>query len=358
MNRTLVLTAALLLGCSSPSSNNNASDSGSGTGKATGTGTGNTTGSATGTGTGTGTDGGTSEGGVVAPTPSSECTAYAMAECASLSQCESYNFQTTFGTTDACQTQLAYSCAVQEAAPSTGWTTEAITSCTTFLTPPNCNALQVPTPISPCVFSGALDAGAACALGSQCASRTCMRAGGAPCGTCAALVATAGAACDGGTICDVGMTCNGKGVCVKVVGVSQTCDATQACVAQSFCVRVSADAGSGTCTANSTDAGAVCAANGVGVPDCRGTQGLFCANGLCTPATYASPNAGCGTDAGVVTSCTAGSCRASICTADLPLGSACTVGTYPTCQYGVACLAQPDAGVAGICSYVNGSGCH
>jgi len=350
----LVTATALVVACGGSNGSSSGSDGG---GMESDTG-GATDGSA---------DGGPSDapmsGDAQAPTPSTECTAYANALCAFYMMCDPGLVQASWGGVSSCQAAEAITCAIDESASGTGWTSAVIGTCTTRVMSLACTDHPVPTAADPCLSTGAGGAGAPCGLNVQCASRRCTLTAGTPCGTCD-TIGMLGDTC-GGTSrvnCDVGLACSDQNKCVTVVAASATCDATHICVGGTECVRATMGAHTGTCTLPSTMAGATCSTTGVATAGCSADAGFFCDyTGRCSAVTYDPAGMSCGlVDGGVAdNACASGAaCRVGMCIAPLPPVAACTVGTYPYCASNTLCVANSMGSLQGTCQYYGSATCH
>jgi hypothetical protein len=292
-----------------------------------------------------------------APLPSTECAAWANAQCTYDANCNPSGLQTDFGgSMSECVSEFGVFCAIYEQSQGTGWTTSAITACVTSLQNNMACKRGVPTASSPCQFAGSGAPGSACGDRYQCASLGCSVPQGTACGTCT-QTASVGESCDGttGATCAIGLTCTAKGACATLVGSGAACDAANVCISGFDCVRASADAGAGgTCQASVATLGAACDRNSIGAPRCDGALSLYCdGTGHCASVTFAAAGSPCGAADGGTSDvlCTNGAaCVSGSCVASLAPGDSCT-GMSPYCGFNTNC-------VAGTCQYTNAANCH
>jgi hypothetical protein len=154
------------------------------------------------------------------------CVLLADALCTLLARCTPATLGESFGELPVCRARLGYACARALRAPDTG-SPEAYTACGPRLRGLTCDdvhrALRVTTGsdweglslehlLGLCRVPGARPDGAACAADMQCARGVCQRAGGTPCGRCAAP-AGLDAPCEQPSAtstlprCDLGLNC-------------------------------------------------------------------------------------------------------------------------------------------------------
>lgn len=239
-------------------------------------------------------------------------TDIANAFCAKISACSPFYIQFAYGDVATCESRESALFGEALGASGTGWTPSAVEACVKAVPGATCDDTLGHNLPSACKAPpGQLAIGTACGDNAQCSSAYCNLGSNGKCGTCAASVGSAGAACYRDEDCVIGTVCVGAdvtaaqavpGKCTVRAASGATCDTSHPCQATLVCK-------SGTCAA--PDALSATCSQGT----CDALAGDFCnktTNGTCTKATFAATGGACGAVSGGITACSAsGNCTGS-----------------------------------------------
>ncbi len=197
--------------------------------------------------------GGSDQGGMI--DVDTACTAYATAYCNKEDACIKNGVSANYGTETVCETRLKQSCQAAAAAAGTGVDGKHYSDCAAAHASASCSDF-LNNNITACVsVPGSLANGAACAFGSQCVSTYCQRPRNLTCGHCAA-VSTAGSDCTVAS-CAHGFSCQSNGCQAIAYQASASCSATSSCGAGLGCL-IAQGSPSGSCIALGASVGAAC----------------------------------------------------------------------------------------------------
>jgi hypothetical protein len=221
-------------------------------------------------------------------------------------------------------------------------TPAALEACAQAITADTCAQTLDNHQPSACNFVGTLAAGAACGVGSQCASGYCKLAAGSKCGTCATQ--TTKCASDGDCANDT--ICGPIGTCVTPVVPPGQCDnATHICERTLVCLGEQMnDAGLGGC-GKPGETNAACQDDG----DCNGGIGFVCdlATQTCVQAQKATAGQSCGVVGGSLALCTGGASCSNLMKVN---DAGALEGTcHPAASDGTPCGAGVDCLLPSVC---------
>jgi len=296
--------------------------------------------------------------------PDQACGDLGVANCAKLDQCVFNGSSVRYGGASTCQARQKAACLARLTAAGTGNNPTLVEECVSQVPTGSCNDFDLGN-IPECaarVGSGAN--GAPCAFAGQCASSVCAIAVGTTCGTCAPP-SQAGDSC-AAVSCSHGFVCVAATQQCQPIGVAGAdCDANHPCGAGLSCV-TPASASTGTCVAAGTNVGAVCDPKHVTASGCYGSAGLYC-NGTtktCTPISYVTAAAPCGSVNQGVAACTNGTTcfgaqgtTPGICLADVADGQVCDTQSGPACIPPAVCVTGSATATAGTCRLPDASAC-
>jgi len=278
--------------------------------------------------------------------------------CAKINTCSPFFIQVSYGDVATCATRVSATLLSALDANGTGWTPSGLEACVQAIPNVSCDDALGNSLPSLCQPVGTLATGAACGDSSQCASSYCNLGAGGKCGTCAAALGGAGAACYRNGDCALGTVCVGadvtaspevQGACISPGVSGATCDDKQRCsevLACSAGVCAQPAVVGATCTQTDTDF----------FGSCNELSGTYCTkatNGVCTQIPVVAAGQPCGLINGLLTTCSAsGTCPTS--------GSSCVApaADFANCDAtnGPGCLA-PAQCIGGVCTMPTPTSC-
>ena len=307
------------------------------------------------------------------------CADVATARCTQRSMCTNGTSVTRlYGDMTTCLAREKLACINGLAAKGTGNSPDHVEQCAAALKAESCaDYLALVTP-APCISTGTLTDGTACAFSGQCSSTYCTNTANAACGSCGQPVAANGDCTNGGT-CARGQACfttpGTMGTmmsCLTPGAAGASCSRSAPCGSGLSCVGATGmgtGGTPGTCMASVSMAGAACDPTLRTAPSCDRTVGLFCnaTSKTCTTITYAASGGACGLGSdGNFIDCTGGICFGSVtggpnpmmgaCKADAADGAACDTANGPGCIAPAKCVTTAGS-TAGTCTLADASKC-
>jgi hypothetical protein len=302
-----------------------------------------------------------------APSTTQACADLAKARCAKRMSCsDGAAITRDYGDMNTCLTREQLSCTIGVAAPSTGITADAIEACVAAYPGFACADFFSNLVPSACVRIGPRAAGAACAIGAQCASSYCANAKTSGCGTCGDGAA-AGQSC-ATTACARGLNCVSRTqVCQPPGTGGAACDPNSTPCGLGLSCQGTGTAR--TCTTAVGTAGAMC---GGTIGGCDGSKGLTCGGAAGAKTCVAIPFAANGMPCGTLTDGSFAGCAAGgecftatgpalvsemgTCKTAAADGMPCDIALGPPCLQPARCITS-GGGTAGVCTVPSGATC-
>jgi hypothetical protein len=295
--------------------------------------------------------GGGGDGGGSSVTTAQAASDVSAALCARFEACSAFYVQISFGDVATCSSRENALFTGTLSAPGTGWTPAAVEACVKAIPGASCDdALGHNLPAACHPPAGQVANGGACGDNSQCTSGYCNLGPGGKCGTCAAALGAAGAACYRDDDCAFGTFCTGDdvtaspevaGKCTAPGASGASCDADHPCSKTLACTQA------GTCGAPSAE-GDACAQGTVDPPfgNCDLLAGDICSKtnaGTCEKIGQATAGQPCGSVAGTPTICAssgkcAGAPPSTTCMAPAADFGDCNTDNGPLCAAPAQCI--------------------
>ncbi len=266
--------------------------------------------------------------------------------CDRLNTCAPLAIKVAYGDLATCVARTRLDCLDAIAAPNTGLTGPAVTTCLNAATAASCSDL-IYRKVAACQFKGTRANGVRCGTNEQCVSGYCGKSD-SNCGTCAAH-AGAGAKCAQDDDCEPGFDCSDDLHCVLPGPGGTGCSATQPCAIGFYCRN-------GSCAATAGSAGAACQ----DLFGCDFFQGLFCNTTLrvCQKIKYPGPGEACGLVNSEFLVCSPGAncitvagAVQGVCAMVAADGATCGATNNLTCTVPAQCF-------SGRCTLPNSSACN
>jgi hypothetical protein len=312
--------------------------------------------------------------------PAKACADVATARCNKRASCTSAGNASgagivrEFGDLTTCITRETLACMDGLAAKSTGNSPAEVEQCVPTYASLSCADFLAGNIQAPCVATGTLADGTACAFAGQCKSTYCINASHSACGTCGTPPAL-GADCSNST-CGRGVDCvtlqststPAPQQCTAYGASGGDCDRDHPCGFGLSCVGANAKMMvMGKCMAAPTTAGAACDPTQQTAPGCERQAGLFCntMSKTCTALAFGNDGDTCGVGSdGNFTDCKQGDCigftlgamaMPGQCKAKAAEGDGCDTTFGPFCLAPAKCVTTN--GTAGTCTLADGNMC-
>jgi hypothetical protein len=201
------------------------------------------------------------------PSADDACQRYAASYCKLVDDCSQRATAARYGSLLSCQERERAACHQRLAAPGTSRTPSFEAGCSLALPSLNCTALFANATFLSCIAPpGTREELAPCIDDAQCETGTCNRGASRVCGTCG-LPAHSGESCDT-TSCARGLICL-ENLCVAPAAQDASCDPTHPCAYSLSCA-------DGTCSPAIENAGDDCDPDQSIAAGCDLDQGLLC----------------------------------------------------------------------------------